>query len=405
MPQPLTDAVIKRLPLPDKGSRKTYDDTGFGFGICVTAAGARSFILRYWTKAGRQRCITIGTYPNWTVGAARIEARRLKRLVEQGADPLGDIEEARTAPTVVELCDRFQAEHLPRRRPGTAVNYELILRRHVRPYFGPRTKVAEVTVDDIEALHRKISEDAPYAANRTVAVCSKMFSLAIRWGMRADNPCRGIERNPEGQRKRYLNGDELARLVRALAAHPDRQAADIIRALLLTGARRGEVLSMRWADVDLTSGTWTKPASATKQKTEHIAPLSAPARQLLSEIAAQQKKPLGSFVFPSDSESGHVVEIKRAWRTICKAAAITGLRVHDLRHSFASQLASGGASLPLIGALLGHSNPATTARYAHLFDDPQRSAVERVGAIITAAGNGGTTEPTPLPRTTRRPRP
>jgi len=224
-----------------------------------------------------------------------------------------------------------------------------------------------------------------------------MFSLAIRWGMRADNPAKGIERNPETGRKRYLKGDELARLVTALAAHPDRQAADIVRMLLLTGARRGEVFAMRWADIDLTEGTWTKPGSTTKQKTEHIAPLSAPARQLLAEISDKQRKPLGTFVFPGDSATGHAVELKRAWRTICKAADITGLRVHDLRHSFASQLVSGGASLPLIGALLGHSNPTTTARYAHLFQDPQRAAVEKVGAVITAASGktGGTIEPFP----------
>jgi integrase len=131
--------------------------------------------------------------------------------------------------------------------------------------------------------------------------------------------------------------------------------------------------------------------------------LSAPARQLLSEIRAEHaskhpKKPLGEFVFPGSGNAGHVVEIKKAWRSLCKASGLVGLRIHDLRHSFASQLASGGASLPLIGALLGHSNPATTHRYAHLFDDPQRAAVERVGAVISAAGKPAPEEPTPLTR-------
>jgi integrase len=400
----LTDVGnVGQLPAPPKGNRIYYDhekDGLSGFGCRVTAAGHRSFVLSYRTKAGRERRITIGEYPTWTVGAARIKARTYRRLVEDGGDPLADIEEERAAPTVWELCDRFQAEHLPRRRPGTAKNYALILRLHVRPHFGPHVKVAEVTIDDIEKLHRKITNaGSPSAANRTVATLSKMFSLAIRWGMRADNPATGIERNPETGRKRYLKGDELARLVAALAVHPDRQAADIIRMLLLTGARRGEVFAMRWADVDLTEGTWTKPGSTTKQKTEHIAPLSAPARQLLAEIAAKQKKPLGEYVFPGDSATGHAVELKRAWKALSKAAGITGLRVHDLRHSFASQLVSGGASLPLIGALLGHSNPSTTARYAHMFSDPQRAAVEKVGAIVNAAGEPAT-EPTPL----RRPR-
>jgi integrase len=162
--------------------------------------------------------------------------------------------------------------------------------------------------------------------------------------------------------------------------------------LLLTGARRGEVLGMRWAELDLTQSKWTKPGSTTKQKTEHEVPLSEPAAQLLSEIREAQTrkgKVLGEYVFPGNGDAKHIVSVKRAWKTICKAAGISGLRIHDLRHSFASQLASGGASLPLIGALLGHSNPATTFRYSHLFSDPQRAAVEQVGALITAAAQSG----------------
>jgi integrase len=206
-----------------------------------------------------------------------------------------------------------------------------------------------------------------------------MFSLAIKWKMRTDNPAKGIEHNGETKRKRYLSGEELARLLAALAMH-DRQFADIVRVLVLTGSRRGEVLAMRWANIDLVKGTWTKPGSTTKQRTDHTTFLSAPMLQLLAEIPAH-----GEYVFPSDGKTGHVVEIKRAWARLCKAAGITGLRLHDLRHSFASQLVSGGASLELIGALLGHASPVTTHRYAHLFDDPQRAAVEKVGAIVDAA--------------------
>ena len=184
-----------------------------------------------------------------------------------------------------------------------------------------------------------------------------MFSLAVRWAMRSDNPCRGVEKNKEYGRRRYLSADELARLTEALTACPNRQTANIIPLLLLTGARRGEVLGMRWADVDLATGTWSKPPSSTKQKEAHEVPLSAPARLLLSEVRDEQarsRRPLGEFVFTGGGSKGHVVEIKRGWRTLCKSAKIDGLRIHDLRHSFASQLASGGASLPLIGALLGH---------------------------------------------------
>jgi integrase len=318
---------------------------------------------------------------------------------------LGDIEEARTAPTVTDLCARFVEEYLPRNRPGTVLNYTILLDRYVRPHFGNHTKVADVRFEDIDALHRKVTTNGgPYAANRTVAVLSRMFSLAIRWGMCDANPCRGIERNSEVKRTRYLSGDELTRLTAALAAHPDPDIANIFRLLLLTGARRGEVLAMRWGDVDLTTGTWLKPGATTKQKTDHTVPLSAPCRQLLSEIRERQsakKKVLPEYVFPGAGSTGHIVAIKRSWKALCAAADISGLRIHDLRHSFASQLASGGASLPLIGALLGHTQPSTTHRYAHLFQDPQRAAVERVAAIITAAESNGGTEPTPLRPTTR----
>jgi integrase len=396
--QHLTDAVIRRLPLPETGKRIALDDEVTGFGCRVTAAGARSYILRYTTRAGRERTYTIGDAAAWKTTAARAKARDLRRDIEDGGDPLGDVEDERAAPTVWELCDRFEAEHLPRKRPGTAEDYKRMLAIHVRPHFGSHAKVADIRFEDIDALHRKITKSgSTYAANRCIAVLSKMLSLAQRWRMRSDNPARGIEKNPETKRKRYLSGDELARLTKALAAYPDCQAADIVRLLLLTGARRGEVLAMRWGDVDVDNGVWTKPGATTKQRTDHVVPLSAPARQLLSDIAERYagehpKKPLPSYVFPGTGGTGHIVEIKKSWRHICKAAGITGLRIHDLRHSFASQLASGGASLPLIGALLGHSQPQTTHRYAHLFDDPQRAAVERVGSIITAAG-----KPPPAP--------
>jgi integrase len=145
---------------------------------------------------------------------------------------------------------------------------------------------------------------------------------------------------------------------------------------------------MRWADVDLGQGLWSKPPSSVKQNKFHEVPLSAPVRALLASIQEQQAhphRPLGEFVFPSTGATGHLVEIKKAWAAICKAAGISGLRLHDLRHSFASALVSGGATLPLVGAMLGHSNPTTTARYSHLFQDPQRAAAEKIGSLIENA--------------------
>jgi integrase len=396
MSQHLTDAIVRRLPVPAKGNKIYKDDKVKGLGARVTANGVIAYTLDYTTQAGRQRRHTIGSAEHWKATDARAEAKRLRQLIDQGGDPLADIEDERAALTMGDLFDRFEAEHLPRLRPRTAQDYRELLANHIRPHFGKHTKVADVRHDDVQRLHDRVTKagkrgrPTPYNANRVLAVLSKAFGLSIRWEMRDTNPCKGIEKNQEHRRERYVRPqDELPALVETLNQHPNQQTANAFRLLLLTGARRGEVLSMRWADLDLTAGVWTKSASATKQKKRHTAPISAPARQLLSEIhEAQlaQHQVLGEFVFPGAGGKGHVNNVKRAWANICKAAGITGLRMHDLRHSFASQLASGGASLPLIGALLGHSNPNTTHRYAHLFDDPQRAAVEKVGAAIVNAG-------------------
>jgi len=380
----LTDAIVRRLPTPKQGKAITVDADVPGFGIRVTANGARSYVLRYTTRAGRERTYTIGDATVWRTTQARDKARELRREIDDGGDPLGAIEAERAAPTIGDLIDRFRSEHLPKKRPGTVKDYECLLRVHIQPHFGAHTKVADVRFEDIDALHRKITKaGSPYQANRAITVVSKMFSLAARWEWCEMNPVRGIEKNREYHRRRYLSSDELVRLTKALSEHPERQIADAIRLLLLTGARKSEVLSMRWADVE--EGIWSKPPSSTKQKQHHQVPLSAPALQLLADIKKRQQSH-SEFVFPGNGASGHLVELKSSWREIIKSAGITGLRLHDLRHSYASQLVSGGASLPLIGALLGHSNPNTTARYAHLFHDPLRAATEKVGAVIAAAG-------------------
>jgi integrase len=385
----LTDALVRHLKPPATGNRIVYDGDVKGFGARVTANGARAYVLSYTTRVGRQRRYTIGGCDHWTATDARRRAKELKAEIDQGGDPLADIEAEREAPNMAALLERFRAEHLVRLRPSSAVDYERMIRCHILPHFE-RMKVADVGFADVDALHRKITKARHgYRANHTIALLSKMFSLAVRWGWRETNPCRGIERNRQHHRRRYVTPDELERLTAALA-EADRDVADAIRLLLLTGARRGEVLAMKWADLDLAAGTWSKPPSSTKQAEHHQVPLSAPARTLLAARNVD-----GEYVFPGAGQRGHVVNIHRAWQRLCKAAGITGLRIHDLRHSYASALVSAGHSLPLIGALLGHTQPQTTARYAHLFDDPLRKATEQVGAMVTNAGKEAP-EPTPL---------
>jgi integrase len=243
-----------------------------------------------------------------------------------------------------------------------------------------------------------------------------MMSLAIKWEMRADNPVKGIERAPEDKRERHLSTAEIARLGEALAGLREKSSANAIRLLLLTGARKSEVLKARWAEFDLTEGVWEKPSAHTKQKKMHRVPLSAPARLLLSELRAEAEKEVArggvaEWVFPGD-DGKPLTDIKKSWATVCRAAGLGSMvsakptrgkpaagpageremvwkadaRVHDLRHTFASVLVSSGLSLPIIGRLLGHTQAATTARYAHLKDDPLRAAADRVGDVVTNAG-------------------
>ena len=387
MAKKITDKLVKEIEAPETGNRITYDTDIKGFGVRVTAAGAKAFILNY-RAGGRERRYTIGAYPDWSVAAAREEAKDLKRRVDRGEDPMGERHSERGAPTVKDLADRYTEEHLPKKRPSSRQDDQAMIDQIILQRLG-KFKVADLRHADIDRLHREVTKRAPYRANRTAALLSKMFSLAVKWEMRADNPAKGIERNHEEKRTRHLVSDELARLTAALADHPEQTSANAIRLLLLTGARRGEVLSATWDQFDIGAGVWIKPSAHTKQKTEHRVPLSAPAMQLLSDMKATAH---GNCLFPGKSADQPLTEIKHFWAAICRKAGIKDCRIHDLRHTYASILASAGLSLPVIGALLGHTQPNTTARYSHLFDDPLRQATERVGAVVTAAGSGKTAE-------------
>ena len=328
--------------------------------------------------------------PEWKPLAARKRAEALRRRVQDGKDPMGERHAQRNAPTVADLWERYETEHLPRKRPGSQRNDRAMAATDILPRLG-KMKVAEVRFRDIDRLHRLVSERAPSTANRVAALLSKMFSLAIKWEWRTNNPAKGIERNPEQKRERFLSLDEINSLSHAFEVyvehsdhpHDTERSVNALRLLILTGARKSEVLAACWEQFDFKTGVWTKPSAHTKQNKEHRAPLSAPALELLKEIYGKQDPP-SQWVFPSaESKTGHIVEIKKAWARLCELAELEYVRIHDLRHSFASILVSSGASLPMIGQLLGHTQAQTTARYTHLYDDPLRAATERVGAVVT----------------------
>jgi integrase len=396
------DRLVRSLPAPPTGN-KVYKEpllrerglTGPwvpGLAVRVTAAGARSWVLGYRAK-GIERRFTIGSIEGWPAEKAWEGdpdrdppvrgAAELRRVVDAGEDPLLEREAARRAPTVDDLAKRYREEYLPRKRASSAAEDAIMLRQHVEKRLG-RLQVQAVSHDDIDKMHRAISKDTPTRANRVLALTSKLFSLAVEWKMRTDNPCRGIKKNAETKRERYLSPDELQRLSRTLEAHPYKSSANAIRLLLLTGARRAEVLGARWHEFDLGAGVWMKPANRTKAGKLHRIPLSAPALQLLEEMREQDT---GEMLFPGRRGGEQQTTLKTFWHSICRTAELSDLRLHDLRHTFASHLASGGQSLLVIGQLLGHADISTTQRYSHLFDDVQRRAVETVGAIIAGAAS------------------
>lgn len=378
----LSDQFIRDLVAPGSANRIVYDARLPGFGVRITKNGARSFVLNYRFK-GRERRITIGQYPTWTLLAARKQAEQLRRQIDVGIDPLEERITERSAPTVRDLFERYAAEHLPNKAPRSAADDRSMWIKDILPALGPR-KVADLTASDCDELHRAISVQRPTRANRVIEVLRKALNLAIRWGWIARNAASGTRRNPEPKRTRYLGREEVAALVKALEAHPERASADALLFMLLTGCRRGEALNAKWGQFDLERRTWTKPSAETKQRREHRVPYSSAVAEILERRRAET---VGTFIFPGRL-GAPLVEVRRTWFKACEVAGLKGVRIHDLRHTFASLLASAGQSLLIVGELLGHSTPQTTKRYANLYDDSLRLAAESVPISVRLGEQG-----------------
>lgn len=389
----ITEKIVRSLSAPAAGNRIVYDDEIPGFGVRITANGVISFVLDYRIN-GRKRRFTLGRHPELNAAAARDEAIQVRGALRTGEDPLAAREHRREAPTIEDLFNDYMERHAKiYLRPNTIRHVGGMARKHILPKIG-RLKVADLTRRDVEELHQSI-KDAPYQANRVVLLLSKMMNLAKGWEWRADNPCEGVGKFREEKRDRWLSTQEIDRLCDSLDEHADQSIANAIRLMLLTGARRGEALTARWEDFSLELGVWTKPSHHTKQKrTEHV-PLSPPAVQLL---ASMKEKSANGYLFPGDVPGQPLREIKWAWAKLCERAKISNVRIHDLRHTYASHLVSSGMSLPIVGRLLGHTQPQTTARYAHLADDPLRQATNRFASIVAAARSHKRAEVVPLRR-------
>jgi integrase len=383
----ITKRLLDSLQPPASGEVKVWDTELRGFVVRVRASGRRWFAVE-WMRERRTRRLSLGEFGPVTVEQARERARDLLGRVAHGEDPATERADERTAPTVADLARRYLEEHAgPKKKPASIEADERMLRLYVLPALR-RRKVAAVGLKEISDLHHSLKAK-PVQANRVLALVSKMLNLAETWGLRPlhSNPCPRIARYRESKRERFLSGAELRRLGEALSAverdrSEDPAAVLAIRLLLLTGARRDEILDLRWEDVDLATGTLNLPDSKTGKKSIPLGPAAA-------EVLAAAPRLEGSrYVIPGRRLEGRFVGLQRPWARIRERAGLEGVRLHDLRHSFASVGVAANLGLPVLGAILGHRHPATTARYAHLDDDPRRAAAARISGEIAAALNG-----------------
>ena len=307
----------------------------------------------------------------------------------------------REAPRIKDMIDRYIREHLPKLAPANAGDQISMLTKMVEPAWGNRL-VTDITKSDVAQFLDFVAEGrprpcklkpknrarklqghkpTPVRANRVGEILRKMFTLAIEWEWRADNPAQGFHRRIEHARERFLSPEELVRLAAVLDKAEDQRAAAIIRICMLTGARVGEVRTARFEQFNLDYAIWSKPASTTKQRKIHRVPIS---QEVVAIVRQRQLVvPRGTpWLFPGDAVGKPVREIRRFWLKVQQDADLPDVRIHDLRHTFASLLVSGGASLEIIGRLLGHSQMQTTQRYAHLMESPLREGVDTVASIF-----------------------
>ncbi len=355
-----------------------------GFGLRVLPSGRKGYVLQY--RAGRRsRRMSLGPSTVLTCEQARTRAILIVAQVRNGVDPAAKRDADRRAATVAELADRYDREHVALRvKPSTAKGYRRVLKRTILPALG-RLRLTEVTRADIAKLHHDMRH-VPYDANRCLEIISKMFSLAELWGLRPDgsNPRKHIKKYPEEKRERFLSPAELRRVGEVLREMEDEgvelsSAIAAVRLLILTGCRLSEIMTLRWEHVDLDGGALRLPDSKTGAKVVHI---GQPAVDALRGI---EPVPGNPWVIPGIKPGANLSDLQPFWQRVRARAGLKDVRIHDLRHTFASTAVAAGQGLPMIGKLLGHTQVQTTARYAHLAADPVKLAANEVARSLAAA--------------------
>ena len=360
-----------------------WDQDIKGFGVRVHPSGRKVYLVKY-RHQGRTIKKTIGPHGTIPPAAARARAAEIITAARTGRDLTGRVLQLREdgTATMHDLAGRFLEEHVPAHcKPSSAHSYEIAIRQHVLPRLGNR-RVADVTRGDVAALHHRMHA-TPYAANRTLGILSAMFTAAELWELRpqGSNPCRYVKRFRERRRERFLSDGEYRRLGAVLreAERTGTVAAPAIaaiRLLMLTGCRLSEIMTLRWEHVALEARELRLPDSKTGAKVVY---LGRPAVALLRGIAREEGNP---WVITGRRPGSRLASLHFPWGRIRKRAGLDDVRLHDLRHSFASGGLLVGEGLPMIGKLLGHSQVQTTARYAHLADDPVKTAANRIARRI-----------------------
>jgi integrase len=400
----LTDEVVQAAK-PELQRYYIWDTETRGFGLRVEPSGHKAYILRYRANGGGRnaprRQMNLRALPG-IMATAKVRKLAKDELakVARGEDPVHERSAKRREMTMTELCELYMEEGVEHKKASTLAVDKGRLERHIKPLLGRRL-LSDVSHADVDRMRRDIAKGKTAteirtkprgiakvrggnaAANRVVGLLGGIFSFAMRRGLRADNPARGIKPYADRKRERFLSGAELAILgdtLRAFeAAGSNQSALAIIRLLMFTGARKSEIARLKWSEVDFHRSCLRLEESKSGQKVIAIGP---PALAILSQIQCVEGKP---WVFPAEAGDEAFQGTEKCWRKVRKLADMPDLRLHDLRHSFASVALAAGDSLPLIGKMLGHADSKTTQRYAHLADDPVKTATDRTANAIAAA--------------------
>jgi integrase len=398
--QKLSRKLVEGLD-PGPKDRFLWDSEVVGFGVRVRPGGHRGYILQY-RFAGRARQYQIGGHGSpWTVETARDRAKVLQGLVASGEDPQESKNGSRRELTVAQLCDLYLAEGLATRKPTSVASATSNIENHIKPLIGTR-RAGLITRQDVDLVLASVAagktrrtaatakkrglsivKSGKGAANSAVVTLSAAMGFAVARGIRHDNPAFRVRRFPEKKLERFLSPAEIARLGEALAAAEavgvmPASAIAAIRLLVLTGCRKNEVLTLKPAHVDRHHRCLRLPDSKTGHKIVHV---GAPALKVIDDICPEGAD--REYVLPGEWGTGHFVNLQRPWEKIRSAAGLDDVRLHDLRHAFASLGAATGDSLLVIGALLGHRSAKTTHRYAHLAEHPVKDAADRISAEMS----------------------